>query len=253
MVMRLCRMPKRILFLRPCRRKRVSSRPWSQSLRQRRGAGPPPPGGASRPYGGGDRCWQACVPASPGWRPSAPTPAPAAEARPGSGPGLVSHGSHAQPGPVSTRWSPAPCGRKATSPVDPLSGCFYLQFSGLSTASTARATRSDSPSRTLLTLLTSRWLTGHDIFCCFVSLIPVFLNFGLTPNHARALSFLSVASVLLAKFRRVLLLVVESKCCFGWVLFVTEPGLVGLTVSQVCAGMRASLHTSTAVPFLRFF
>lgn len=124
MVIRLCRTLKRILFLRPCRRKRVSSRPWSPSLSRRRGAGPPLPGGASRPYvgGRGDRCWQACVPASPGWCCSAPTPAPAAEARPGSGPGLVSHGSCAQPGAVSTRWSPAPCGRKATAPADPLSG-----------------------------------------------------------------------------------------------------------------------------------
>ena len=61
------------------------------------------------------------------------------EARLGSGPGLVSHGSRAQPSAVSTRWSPAPRGQKAASPVAPLSGCFHLRFSGLCKSNPAPA------------------------------------------------------------------------------------------------------------------
>lgn len=37
------------------------------------------------------------------------------------------------------------------------------------------------------------------------------------------------------------------------VVFVIEPGLLGLTVGQVCARMWASVHTSTAYLFFLFF
>ena len=36
------------------------------------------------------------------------------------------------------------------------------------------------------------------------------------------------------------------------VVFVIEPGLLGLMVGQVCARMWASVYTSTAVPFFFF-
>lgn len=123
MILNLCRTRKCILLLRPyCRRKRVSSELWGPSLRRYRDAGPPQPGGASWPA---REATGAGRPASQPVRPgtaTAPAPAPAEAAHLGSGPGLVSHGSRAQPSSVSTRWSPAPCGQKAASPVALWSG-----------------------------------------------------------------------------------------------------------------------------------
>lgn len=158
MIINFCRTCKCILLLRPyCRRKRVFSEPWGPSLCRCRGADPPQPGGASWPAGKATGAGRpTSQPVQPGIT-AAPTPMPAEAARLGSGPGLVSHGSRAQPSAVSTRWSPAPCGQKATSPVALLSGLLPPPvLRALRVHHGACLTLSDSPSRTFLMLLASQ-------------------------------------------------------------------------------------------------
>lgn len=82
-----------------------------------------------------------------------------------------------------------------------------------------------------------------DIFCCFLFTDSCFSELWLDPKSREAPVFPFRRLSAFGQVQEGFVAWEESKCCFGWAVFVTEPRFSRDSLWARCAGMRASLHT----------